>query len=330
MTKYVLAALPLLMSVGCMRPYDVPEYEEIANNETAFMLPLEGDTSQQKAFASEEFLERNKVAGKRVQITHRWDATGHMPGSGRYLPTVKLVKVSRAAVTRTWTKEATTGTSSRDESIKVESRDSINFSVGYSVTAQIPEASTAKFLYRYGGATLPEVMDSEVRTRITKATQEFCADYDMDQLRTKKAELLKAVIKDVTDYYKDRGVEVTAVAMVGGFSYDNPKIQEAIDAAMQAQQLQVVAEAKLKAAETDRKTAVVKAEAEGEAEAARVRKVVEANKYAVEQLKDDYLKLRQLEVQEKFLEKWTGNVPTMMAGGQGFPLLMTLPMPDKK
>jgi hypothetical protein len=329
MTRYFTLLLPLLC-VGCMRPYDVPEYEEIANNETAFLLPLEGDTTQQKAFASEEFLEKNKVAGKRVQITHRWNATGYSVCSGHWIPTVKLVKVSRAAVTRSWTKEAATGTSAKDESVKVESRDSINFSAGFSVTAQVPEASTAKFLYRYGGATLPEVLDSEVRTRVTKVTQEFCAEYDMDTLRAKKGEMLKAVSRDVTDYYRERGIDITALAMVGGFAYDNPKIQESIDAAMQAQQLQAVAEAKLKAAETDKKTAVLRAEAEGEAEAARVRKVVEANKYAVEQLKDDYLKLRQLEVQEKFLEKWTGNVPTMMAGGQGFPLLMTLPAPEAK
>src|SRR5476651_1609551 len=134
----VTAAIALiaaaLLGVTFIRPYDVPEFIEVDSSESAFLIPLEGDTGNQAAFHSVKFLEEKKVATKRVQITHRWQQMGYLPRSGKYVGTVRLIKVDRRPITREWTKSPKSGTSSKDEAIAVESKESVNFSMGLSCT----------------------------------------------------------------------------------------------------------------------------------------------------------------------------------------------------
>ena len=89
-----LVLLPMLLS-GCMKAYDKPEYVEIDTSETGFLIPLEGDGTQQAKFQSEDYLKQRKVAAKRVQILHRWSQEGRISNDGRWIPTVRLVKVNR-------------------------------------------------------------------------------------------------------------------------------------------------------------------------------------------------------------------------------------------
>src|SRR5262245_61982753 len=100
----VAGVLLTVSGVLFIRPYDVPEFIEVDSSESAFLIPLEGDTANQSAFKSVDFLEQRKVATKRVQITHRWRQLGYMPRNGQYVGTVRLVKVDRRPVTREWTR----------------------------------------------------------------------------------------------------------------------------------------------------------------------------------------------------------------------------------
>jgi len=134
----LLGLLALLPLTGCIKPYDRPEYHEIDTSETGFLIPLEGEGLQQARFASEEYLKQRKVAAKRVQVTHRWSQEGRLPNDGRWIPTVRLVKVNRSPVTREWTTPqgpSTVGQNLRggvnDKAIWIESGDSVGFSMGF-------------------------------------------------------------------------------------------------------------------------------------------------------------------------------------------------------
>ena len=135
---------------GCVKPYDKPEFVEIDTSETGFLIPLEGDATQQAKFQSEDYLKQRKVATKRVQITHRWSQEGRLPGDGRWIPTVRLVKVNRSPVTREWATAQTTAANGAiqrsDNAIWIESGDSVGFSMGFTCTAFIPEDDAARFL----------------------------------------------------------------------------------------------------------------------------------------------------------------------------------------
>jgi hypothetical protein len=41
----VAIVLCALLGLACIRPYDVPEFVEIDSSESAFLIPLEGDTA---------------------------------------------------------------------------------------------------------------------------------------------------------------------------------------------------------------------------------------------------------------------------------------------
>src|SRR6266436_3328880 len=247
-------ALVLVGTSSCIRPFDRPEYVEIDTSETGFLIPLEGDSTEQVKFQSEDYLKQHKVAAKRVQITHRWSQEGRWPTDGRWIATVRLVKVNRSPVTREWTTPQGPSVvgqflrgGANDKAIWIESGDSVGFSMGFTCTAFISEDDAAKFLYWYPSGSLADMMDREVRGRIQQAAAEVAAKYPLDSLRSRKQEIADAVKADVTKFFATRGVTVTTVGMFGGMTYENPQIQKAIDETFVAQQLKVVSDAKFQA-----------------------------------------------------------------------------------
>jgi regulator of protease activity HflC (stomatin/prohibitin superfamily) len=314
-------------AVGC-RPYDVPEFHEIATSETAILVPLEGDTTKQAAFESEEMLKQHLVSVKRIQIPHRWVSKGRLWYVGEWQSTMRLVKVDRKPVTREWTSGHSTGTATKNEAIWVESSDSVGFSTGVTCTARIVNHTDAiKFLYNYSGVTLEQIMDSEVRARIQKVMADFAAGYNMDELRPKKKEMMNEVEKDVIAFFQERGITITTIGQFGGFTYENPDVQKAIDNVFKAQQDEQVAKAEHKA-QLERNKAVklkadglaeaVKLEAKGKGEA--IQTIADAKAYEIQKAEkslETYLKLKQLEIDSQRLEKWDGKYPLYYLGGNG-------------
>ena len=332
--------LVALLLTGCM-PYEEPEYAIVETHETAFVVPLEGDTGKQAKFDSVEQLEAAKVATKRIRIVKRWDKTGYWYRSGMYIPLIRVIKVNRSPVTQEWISH-----SADDESgngIWVESRDSVGFSTGFSVTARIEEPDAATYLYKYRGDQLSEVMNREIRARVQKIAAEVSARYNMDELREKKQEILDKIEEDVVPFFERGGITITTIGMFGGFAYENPEIQQSIDAVFVSQQLKEINAAKLKA-QTD-ENARLKMEGEGEAskvkevaigKADAIVTVAEAEAKAITlisdasaQVSDGYLENKRLDVSTQIVERWNGSYPQFMmgqTGGAGGPdLMMMLP-----
>ena len=321
-TKASFLSLLLILAVTGCAPYDRPEFVEIDTSETGFLIPLEGETDKQTAFESERYLDKKKVATKRVQITHRWVQTDRMPWNGQWIGIVRLVKVDRSPVTREWTADATSGTAARDQAIWIESKDSVGFSVGFNCTAFIQEEDTAKFLYMYRSKSLAEMMDTEIRARTQSIAAEVAFRYDLDELRSRKQEIIDEVRSGVIPFFKERGITITTVGMFGGFTYQNSKIQDAIDETFVAQQIKVISEAKLLAQEKENERVelealatanMVRTIAEGEADA--IRKIAEATRSA--QSDPLFLQLKTLEVELGRIEKWDGKYPNYLMQLQG-------------
>lgn len=231
----MLAALGVIMifGAGC-GAYDVPEYKEITPSQSAFMVPMSGQTSNQKQFMSEKFLETAKVATKRVQIPHEKIVTGRTWVDYKFVPSMRLIVVERRPETREWTNSNTTGTSASNQGLAAESKESIGFTVGMCCSSQIDEADAARFLYRYNNKSLSEIMDFEVRARVEGKFVEECSKYYLKDegpngLLQNKQKIMEAVRRDVLPYFKDRGITITVLAMKGELSYNNADVQKAID-----------------------------------------------------------------------------------------------------
>lgn len=352
-TKNILLAACLsglfLVTSGC-KPYDKPEYVEIGTSETAFVIPLEGESPKaQVKFDSASYLESKKVSSKRIDIPHRWNQTGRLPFDGEWIDSVRVIKVDRTPITRQWSvtsENAKIGSRTASGAIWLESSDSIGFSMGFNCTAYVSEEDTTKFLYWYKGSQLAEVMDSEIKARYQQAAAEIAAQVKIDLLREQKQKIVDAIRKDIVPFFKERGITITTIGQFGGMTYENQKIQSAIDETFISQQEKVVANAKLVAQEDINKRIELEAtalaekarrQAKGEADAKLIIAEAEAKSLATitEALNKaannpQLLALRAIEVEKLKTEKWNGSYPQTYFGGgkDGANFLFQIPSPS--
>ena len=339
-TALILAGLSLGLT-GCGRqPYDVPEFKDVGTNQTAYVIPL-ADVKKQEKFDSAFLESKKQVASRRIQIPHEWIQTGRQPfymsyAPGEYKPTVKFIVIDRTPVMREWSSDPqnTGGKKELADGVNVESSDSIGFSLGFKVVAFISEEDASTFLYMNPSGSLATVIDTEILARIQKIAASECAKYPMDICRTKKAEIYKAIDEDVVPFFKPRGITITTIAQLGGIIYDNPKIQEAMDATVIDQQLRVSAIAKAEAQIETNKGIESKATAEANATRSKAQADADTVFYAQKATADGirevakatadaqsgaaYIRLKELDVALEWAKHSQGMVPQFVVqGGEG-------------
>lgn len=293
-------------TTACVKPYDTPEFYTIEASQTAFLIPLVGDTTSQASFESEELLAQAKVATKEVQIPHRWVQTGRFGWQGEWRPSAKLIVVERTPETREWNSEKESGTSAKNQAIYAESKESIGFSVGMNCSAQIyTEDDAVKFLYSYNNKTLEEIMDSEIRARVESKFVEQCAQYTLNEILANKENIMNTVRDDVEKYFGDKGITITVLGMKDGIEYDDEAIQTAINEKFSSEQ-------KLVTQENNNKVIISKAEAEAEAQRIAAEAEADANKKIAESLTPEL-------IEKQKIEKWKGDVPQVQ--GSSTPII---------
>ncbi|HEY9833568.1 MAG TPA: SPFH domain-containing protein [Stenomitos sp.] len=123
----------------------------------------------------------------------------------------------------------------------------------------------------------------------------------------KQGELLKNVLGCLNNKFSPVGVSFDSVGFVSKPRFDK-SIETQITARFQAEQQAVAAKAQLEVAEAEAKRKI--AEARGDAEVARVQAVT---------VSPLTIRLRELELQQKMIEKWNGVLPVYQGGTAPFP-----------
>lgn len=301
-TTLALSALTAALALsGCG---NAPEIIEIKPNETAFLIQMDGNSKNQAAFMSEEYLTDNKVASKRIVIPYV-----AVPGGrwGQRVPAAKLITVDRTPVTREWTRSEKTGTSPSNQAIAVESNQSIDFTIGVVMTASIPEANAAKFLYHYAGTPLSTVADTNIRGYVQAALAREFGAIDLNAARTMKGQIFEKVFKETKAEFASKGISIDNLGYSEGMTYTDPNIQRAINETFQAQMAAQKAEQKVLEAHQLR----LAAEEFAKAKEAAVAKV------------DLDIRMLQAQAQMKAAEKWDGHLPANVVP-QGSNLLFGL------
>ena len=304
MKKRVFLAVFMLIMVclcftSCRKPYDKPEFVTIEPSQTAFLVPLVGDSSNQASFESEEMLMQAKVATKEIQIPHRWVQTGRKHWKGEWRASAKLIVVERKPVSRSWESGDTTATSA-NRAIFGETSDGIGIYVGMNCTAMIEEADVVKFLYRYNNTPLETIIDTDIKKLVEDQFNMETSKYTSTDLLSHKAEIMEAVKANVTAYFKDYGITITVLGLKEGISYENPAIQTAIDEKFASEQ-------KLVIQQNENEANIAKAQAEAEAILIAANAQAEANKKISESLTGAIL-------EKMYYEKWNGTLPGVVAG----------------
>lgn len=290
----VLALVMMLSLTGCVKPYDKPEFVTIEASQTAFLIPLVGDTADQAAFESEELLAEAKVATKEIQIPHRWVQTGRPHWVGEYRPSATLIVVERKPVSRSWESGNSTATSS-NRAIFGETSDGIGIYVGMNCTAMIEEVDAAKFLYRYNNTPLETIIDTDIKKMVEDQFNMETSKYTSTDLLNHKAEIMETVKTNVTEYFKEYGITITVLGLKEGISYENPAIQTAIDEKFASEQ-------KLEIQQNENEANIAKANAEADAVLIAAEAQAEANRLLSESLTDEILT-------QMYYEKWNGELP---------------------
>lgn len=300
-TLALLLVMVCVCFTGCVRPYDKPEFVTIEPHQTAFLIPLIGDTGNQASFESEEMLLQAKVATKEIQIPHRWVKTGRMNWVGEYRDTMALIVVDRSPVTREWSSTKDVGTSSINQAIYAESAESIGFSAGMNCSAQIDSENDAvKFLYCYNNKPLSEIMDSEIRARVESKFVEECASRTLNDILIEKEDIMNAVRDDVITYFESRGITITVLGMKDGLEYDDPAIQTSINEKFSS-------EMKLTTQENENKRILSEAQAKAQAIILEAEANAEANRLLSESLTEEILN-------KMYYDAWDGKLPTYVGG----------------
>jgi len=305
--------------VGC-KPYMGEMYKDIGPSETGFVVPLEGanKTSQGK-FDSVAFLEERKVAAKRINIPRRYKSTGRMWYDVEIVETVRVITVDRSPVSREWTAEHETGTSKNDDLIYVESKDSIGFGIGCTITAAIEEPNTATYLYNFPqGRPLADVIDKDIRASITKILAREFGARDLAACKTDKAAIFDIAFAESSKYWKKFGVTIRMLGHSGGLSYENKRIQDAIDKNYEAE-MEIERKENLKMAQKQENERLLSIEVNNRLCAEEFNKALEAQTAKI-RLEIDRM---EAEARLEMAKKWSGNLPNSILP-QGSNLLMGL------
>lgn len=313
--------------IGC-GPAELPEIAEIKPNESAYVVPLEGATKEnQGKFDSADFLEKHKVASKRIYLPLTKKKTGRLWFEYEWIPTVRVIKVDRAPVTFVWQKSG-----DEDDGIDVESKDSIGFTVGINISAYVLEDDTSTFLYHYPSGHLSSVLNAIVKSKATEILSREFAKYNLEGTaavydkngnliqeavlgaRQQKGTIVNIAKNELIEFFKKSGVTISTFGLIGGLAYDDKAIQEAINENFaSALKIKDKENERLAQEEVNKKN-VDQAVAEKQA-AQEFAKAKEARTMQV-RLEIEMLKAKAELVKA---EKWSGNLPaSIMPDGAGF------------
>ena len=289
------AVISAFILTGC-GPYPTEQAVEVKNNETAFVVPLEGDTKAKQAqFMSIDYLEKAKVATKRIVIPLRKRSTGRAWFDYEWIPLARVIVVDRSPVTREWLEKA---------GIKVESLDSVGFTVGVNCTGMIREEDAAKFLYYYPGNSLSDVMNKNVKGFIQNVLAREFGSRNLSKCQLEKKDIVLDLSKELTSHFAQYGITISSVGIADGMSYDNAEVQKTIDAVF-------VNETRVKQAEQEREAQKIINEKDLSIAQNERLKAEEFAKAAEAQTKMVELKIRQMEAEAKLesAKRWDGKTP---------------------
>jgi hypothetical protein len=252
-TLAVVTLLGLGSCLNCQAYYDRLDNDEwytIGANETAFLIPLVGaNQTSQGRFMSEEYLEKNVVATKRIKIPHVTVHNAGWANPDMYVPAAQLIVVDRTACVRSWIAANDRGTSTKNQGFYCESSDSINIQLGIIISASVTPEQGPKFLYNFGtkednngnrgdpqrqyvsiiqGKSLADVLDTIVYGKVQQVLAREVGARKLEEVIFQKKEIMNTVEKEVQEFFMARGLTVDYVGLADALNYD-PAIQKAIN-----------------------------------------------------------------------------------------------------
>lgn len=313
----ILAALSGVVGCG---PVKKEQFVEIQDHETAFLVPLEGGTEGQEKFQSKEFLAANLIAAKRVSLPLRTKGTGRMWFDFEWIPTSRVITVSRTPQHREWIAHEQ-GTGKQTQALRAQSLEGVKFTCGSVISALITEDDAALFRSHFKNVPLQDILDSTVRGFAQEKLAAQFGRLSLDECQKNKAQAYQATEKAVTEEFQKFGITILYFGNHGGFSYINDKVQTSIDSEYLQRLEKQIADKRLKAQATRNETIRELAIAEATA-ATRLQEAAKALEFVNE------IEIQQMQAKARLTMagKVDGNLPDMIlpSNARGENLMLNL------
>lgn len=167
----------------------------------------------------------------------------------------------------------------------------IKIAINYSV-----DKAKANILYREVGKNFNTVL---IEPSIYEAVKSSIANYTAEELITKRQEVSDLSQNRLIEMLSDKGINITALNLIDlSFSAE---FDQAIENKQIVEQQTKQAEYELQKAKIENEKKIENAKAEAE-----------VMKQQNEQITEETLRLKELEIKQKMIEKWSGNFPTTM------------------
>lgn len=169
----------------------------------------------------------------------------------------------------------------------------IKIAVNYGVDKQ-----KANILYREIGKDFKSVI---VEPAIYETMKSSIANYTAEELVTKRQEVSNKAQETLTERLKDKGINITSLSMTDlSFSAE---FDQAIEKKQVVEQQTQQAKYELEKAKVENEKKVENAKTEAE-----------VMKQQNQEITDKTLELKRLEIQQKLIEKWNGQLPSTSLG----------------
>lgn len=338
MKKIAVFCLLFILIIGfatMVRPFKEPLIEEAGSNETLFLIPLEGDNIEtQDKLQSENYLEEQMVASKRVELDQRWLNTGRLRRAGRWIPQQQVITVDRTPVNLEWTSDSDRGSSDKNQGIISEDKNSISFGIDWYITATIKEDDAYKYLYWYGidrdnmkekdgypysvkARPLKDVVDKEVRRMVASLYNQKAGKLGLKDIMDEKERISNEINEEVIEHFKQKGITITASGWTGDMTYFDNSVQNAINEEFKAEK-----EREAQSQRNEMKIEIAEAERDAAEERQKMWDIVERTRQY--DIMDNYI--------EMLLDKDEGWLPRVLlqpeSGGNGQPFMLDIPMPE--
>lgn len=257
-------------------------------------------------------------------IFNQW--TGNLVTVGQGLtpkyPFVTRVQSYPVALrTYTMVKKSSEGASIGDDSLDLPTKEGQHIKQDISVTYNTSEAKAAQVFKAFKGADIEEIEATFIRRTIITTAQNIAGQMSLtDLISTKRDELQNAISKTLETDLAKMGFVLDKVNL--GASHLPGDIEKQMQAKMGKQQEAQQAEYELQKQQTLAKAKA--AEAEGDAQATLINATAQAK---ANRLLNETL--TSLLIENKKLEKWNGELPTITGGAIPF-INMSMPSQEKK
>lgn len=170
---------------------------------------------------------------------------------------------------------------------------SVTVALNYNVNKQ-----TAGKLYREVGVDYENII---VSPAILESIKSVMAQYTAEELITKRSEVSAMIWEALANKITSKGLDVT------GFDLINIDFSDAFNAAIEAK---VVKQQEVAAAQAE----LEKQKIQNEKEVSIAEKDAKVMELQNREITENTLKLKELEIKQKMIEKWDGKYPTTMLG----------------